>query len=466
MLPANRWLLPVAIAVVVVMLTGVGAAYWLNNARKQPALAALRSSQDLVRPLLADLRRANTMNDVRDVGGRAPQALTGLESQLRVVTGSSDELDARIATVLKDDHALVEATQSLGALDATHLDRWAETRAALSTASTALARDASILARSDGDAGRTVVLPTGIASRVSGVVGDFAATTVGVSLRGLLERVGNAATSADLQRVAADAARTAAVVDTAGRSLDASSPQKPIVDAVGGALGVLQRLGAIDADNLTTWPGVRSDLGSALGKVPADQAAGDHAVANVNDLVARGTQRLRDWRVAYAAAVQSKKRDAMALSSYTGDVRSALKDYAAMRTDASDFVTRVENGSVTWTEAFTFLDSAKSDRQGIRDQLNYVHVPDGLSGAHQRLVDVVQHAIEAVQSGYDGMNAAYSCADFSSCYYADTSGWEAFHSASKAITQEFAAAESGWESAVASARAAVDARSLPAKPVI
>jgi hypothetical protein len=79
-------------------------------------------------------------------------------------------------------------------------------------------------------------------------------------------------------------------------------------------------------------------------------------------------------------------------------------------------------------------------------------------------VGVVDDAIAALQSAYDGAADSDNC--LSSCYYKDTPGWKRFSSESTRITNAYRAADQHWHAAVVGAESAASLRELPVKPTV
>ena len=119
--------------------------------------------------------------------------------------------------------------------------------------------------------------------------------------------------------------------------------------------------------------------------------------------------------------------------------------------------------SVTYDEAYLFLSDAGQQRRNLRDSLTSTAVPDLLRSDHDAVITVIDRAVRAVQSAYDGLQQSqdYYC---TACYYRDTPGWQQFQSESGVIGKRYAAAIAGWEQAAAGAEDTIGKRALPAQP--
>ncbi len=100
----------------------------------------------------------------------------------------------------------------------------------------------------------------------------------------------------------------------------------------------------------------------------------------------------------------------------------------------------------------------------MRDTLAGLAAPDGMRAQHDALIAVVNRAMSAVRSAYDGLSQADECYEY--CYYRDTPGFARFQSESAAITKAYAAAVKEWESTSTAVAGSIANRQLPAKPAV
>lgn len=459
----SRWLLPIAAGAVVILVAGIVAATLWQRAQDRPALAAWKSGEAAFAEVMDQLASAETIDAVNAAGRSAGGAQEVVGEQAAVLS-SEGELDGVVVGALTSRAALLSAVAPLADLDESTLSTWADISPGIDAAVAQVEASTDAMAEVDETLADGATRSTAAAEQVDLVVGRFAATAMELNLVELLDDLSSATVTADVQAVAAGAAELSAVADTTGQALVRGSDEAEQVAASAAVLAPLRELAGLDAEHLDAWQPVRGPLQQGLAGVTVARAAGARAIANLNSLVAGAEQSLADWQVAYDRAAGDQERAAKALRRYESGARAQLKVYSSLRGDASEFFDRVETSYVTWDEAFTFLDSARWQRESVRDTLLYMAVPDSMTSAHDGLIAVVDRAIVAVQSGYDGIDDAYNCR--TDCNYRETPAWQRFSSESAEITDMFSRAETRWNRALEQETSSQEAQVLPRKPVV
>ena len=280
----------------------------------------------------------------------------------------------------------------------------------------------------------------------------------------LLADVQDAQVTADLRTVADAADSASEPVTDVLAGLDPASDTAQALAGLDEVFTALAGLGGIDADTLNVWAEVRADLDTALDELPTQvdgvlplTNVGADAIAAADTLIADAEQTLANWEASVDAAERATQENAAAvleLDTYEDAVLGQLRTYNSLRNDTSDFVALVESPDsyVTWSQAYDAMSTGAMARREVRDALNAMAVPDGIQAEHTRLVSMVEDAAAAMDAGYSGLSEADACW-YDDCYYADTPGWQTFRQESARITGEFAAADTAWQTGMASLRA-------------
>jgi hypothetical protein len=170
---------------------------------------------------------------------------------------------------------------------------------------------------------------------------------------------------------------------------------------------------------------------------------------------------LQQWKVEAGRVTANRTADLAALDAYAARVRPQLDRYAGLRKSLSSFTVRLENESMTFTQAYGGLSDAADQRQEVRSAIAVATPPQAVAGAHTGLLAIVDRAVSAVHSASEGLRQ-YQYGYYSN--WAETPAWLTFQEQGRAITAGYADAVSAWEQQVNAERARLEALTAPAKP--
>jgi hypothetical protein len=464
----RRWMVATAAGTTVLLIVGILAVVMYQRQQETPILAALDDANAAFSPALAVAESSRDLADVKAAGKAMGASLPTLVAAQESLTGLDGELAGAALGVVSAQVDIAEDVAPMAELTDQDVSGWGAAYEDLVGDVDALTDSRNGLEAVDGD--RAAGIETGelmLANleRVMGnVVTESADSALGVLFRGLSD----AKTTADVRAIAEEAAQNRSTVQAALPGVKPDSADAAHLQAAVDVYAALASLGTLDAGHLDDWASVRAELVASLGALPAQsslQPTGSTAIDEVNDLVFRGEKRLADWQVDYDAAVDAKAADGAAFRGYRDSMNTQLQRYSSLRSDLAGWIDRVESGAyVTYDEAYTVLSQAQADRQVVRDAIGALTPPASVVAAHTDLLTVIDDAIAATQAGYDGVLDSDYCG--TSCYYADTPGWQRFSTESPRITTAFSDAVGAWESALAEAEASIENRTLPTKPIV
>jgi hypothetical protein len=465
----SRWAVVAAVAVAAPVF-GWGGMAGAGFLRDRPVHQALDAAAGTYRPIVTSLASVDDFSDLHSAAAQAQRSLPRLRGQYADVQGRSGDLAASAAEVVGSEVAVAEATAALSNLDEQSLERWGDLHAALVRAEREETRSRAGLRAVDASSVAGTPASAGAVNHVEQYVGEAVAGMASQATDELLGQAADVRHTADVRAVASDAAVTAETLDAARAGVDSSSAEGKRLAATTEVLDELAALSSLNGDNLEVWSRTQAPLESALSRLSAEDdtlvasAAGDKAVSALDRLVRQAEETLAEWEASYDAAVQQRADDLNTLDDYAAGMRAELETYDGLRADTSDFVDRIEDpGSfVTYNEAYNEFSQGSLDRMDVRDAMDALTVPGEVQSAHDRLLDVVDDAIAAMDSAYSGLFDAQWCT--SSCYYRNTPGWQTFSDESDRITSEFDSATGAWEAAVEAAESSIQDRALPVKP--
>lgn len=229
-----------------------------------------------------------------------------------------------------------------------------------------------------------------------------------------------------------------------------------------GLMNDVARLETVTPDTLAAWDDIEEDLEShAVALAAAETAvlpavqhpestaeAGQDAREAVGPVVKRADRKIMAWRRSVKQFRKDRTRNRSAATTYEQGVRSNLAQYAGTRSDLQRWINGVESYGATFAEAYSELAQQKEARQQVRSQLAALTPPVALAGSHNRVLAVIDQAIDALDSASEGLNQLqHSRASFYGPYdsYDETPSWREFRSASDRISAEFPAAQAAWE---------------------
>ncbi len=456
-------------ALALLLLTSVAGVAGYRHLRDQPARDAFEAAQQAFGPIARSFAEAKDLEQVSFAGERAADAVKRLEAERSAAASVSSDLGNGVTRVLAAQVAVAKAGAQLSDLSESDVTGWGDAHEALSMSTKQLASATSSLRADEADMASDVPSGKALLTNLESVVGSAVASVAEASLTSLLAELGSAKNTADVRSVAETAARDSESTKAAAEGMVPGTQDAEELEGFVSVYEALAGLGALDSESLDDWGSMRQSLSTALGGVTSGSSvstSGSAAVESVNRLVERGRILLSDWQAKYDAAVKDKAADSTALDEYSKQMEAQMRAYSALRADLSEWIARVDdpNAYVTYDDAYSVLSQAQWERQVIRDEMNGLAVPTEMEAAHSGLVGVVDDAISAMQSAYDGATDSDYC--MTSCYYAETPGWTRFSSESDRITEAYRTADDNWQAAVASAQSSVADRKLPRKPVV
>jgi hypothetical protein len=452
----------------------LGVVWGWSYLRDRPVRSSLDRADAAYAGMLASLASARDLGDVRSAAQQAARAAEVTAQAASDIQGHHGDLAEAALDVVRGQHDVAAAAARLTELTDDRLAVWGEAESALGDARSDLAVARTALAGVDKDAARSVQDPAKAIDNVRGVVGAAATRVVTRSVTQLVDRLGQVTRTAQVRKVAADAAEEGAVVRAALVGLSGDSATA--VQAAGAVFDQLALLRPLDADHLSAWDEVRVTLVAALGEVAGEvdgrqafRASANDAVDNLDGLVASGQAAMQQWHTDLARAKRKQARAQQTVATYREAVQEQLTTYQQLRSDLSDFFTQVDDAKVVpgvppaGLDARAVLGDAYRARQDVLGALKGIEVPPVLESAHAEVERVVKEAGDAVKAAYDALGKDYYC---DTCVYADSPSYLTFSSESERITGEFTTADTAWHEAVTAVRKSISDKALPKKPVI
>lgn len=268
----------------------------------------------------------------------------------------------------------------------------------------------------------------------------------------------------DLPRITSPAARTA--TETALKSTRAILTSFAALKGFDGGNDVQWVMVSTAAEDEADAREDATDRLVELGAYEAEEDVLEQLDSTIDQVDARLgaiAAQLSTWRTQVKQIEADKAQRLAALDAYAESVRPLLDRYSGLRRDAQDFVDRVDTVGATYDEAYSFFESAASQRQSIRTSLATLTPPAKMAASHSGLLAVIDTAIGAVNDAAAGVRQD----EFSYfTYYKDTPGWQTFESKSDQITGAYDSAVGVWNDAVDAERAEIEAIPLPPKPTV
>lgn len=424
------------------------------------------------------VRALASASDLSQVTAAAEGADASASRLQRVADGlnGDDRMRTAVRAQVDSERAVLLSVTQLSTLASDPLKTWGSAHADLTQAMTAEQGTRQALSSLDSDSVRDLASTAPVLGKVAAAVGPALVEDATDESTRLLKTLDSAATTADLRKLGDAAAPEQVAVSAAAKALPEGDGQQ-VLTGYSSALASLAGLSKITADSATGWTATRAELARTFGQVAASAGTSganvrvvlDGALTSADGVVAAATAGIADWKAKTDAAVKARVVDGEALGEYASSFRAATKSYEQLRLDLSAFLDRVEDSAndVSYSEGYDTLSQAIFDRRSVRDQLNAADVPASVEGAHAAVVMAIDRSISAVQAAYDGLEQSQDCFYAEDCtYYTETPGWQRFLSESDDIGRAYSSAISRWDSSVASAKVAIGARKLPAKPAL
>jgi hypothetical protein len=462
----NRLLLGLVAAALALALVGAG--WFVIASRSQPADAALTQARRPYAQVIAGVGSASNLPGLGSAAQVAARNL-GILQRASAAAAGAGQAGAPYANLLTAEVAVTQSATKLSELAPGDLTAWASLQPRLSASVKDYEAAVHDLSRVDQAAAQALPDAARALDNVGALVAGSAVSSATAQTSALLTQVAAATKTTDVRNAASSAARLTTSLEALTPTLSQGSGAATSVLALQHVVQSIEPLSSLSANRLHVWSTARGPIAEALGSLPLQSSAmrslaskGSSALDNVDTVVSRAARAMRSWKAQNASAIRAQQAEQAALSEYSGQMEAEIRTYTSLRTDAANFVNRVESGApVSYADAYTFLQQAESGRQAVRDAMNALPVPAGMEQAHAALVAILDQAISAIQSARDGIYQAETC---TYCYWRDTPGWQTFHSASSAITGEYEQAVAQWQSALVAANRALRTRRLPPEP--
>lgn len=478
--PVRRRRAPrLAMALVLTLVAAAATAYGVTGEREKTSIdAALIAAHADVRSTLRTAAEPGT-----SLAGAADafDALGGRLEDERARAAAARPSPLRdVATDLFEAHVgLAEALASVRTLRPDTLHQWAAVRSDVLTAAEAVEEAADVFVeepRFDDEVGDMLSATEDKLARslIDDVDPQAIKTISGLGTSAALQHVRDwgtavAATHGDLDK------RTRLFV---GGGADEPSAARTDLSNRVQLLEAFVPLSSLQPADLGTWPDVRTGIMERLEAVaPAAPGTphGDALVAAVHKtvgaldtLIGGWAASFEGWRAQFDAEQQRQIRDERALARHVTAVEGALRRYAALREETSDYfatVARTSSGSYSVYDRFDaarFFDEAATERSALAASLRGLRPAPPLVHGHGLLVNVIQYAADVMRNGSDALYDA-GCF-YSSCVLPSMSGWQYVSSQSSVITTRFSEAEATWRAAVTAVRGEITSRPMPAAP--
>jgi hypothetical protein len=293
---------------------------------------------------------------------------------------------------------------------------------------------------------------------------------------------------ADLKRAAKAAGRRAGDVrelaTRAERALAAkpilAEPVQRVLAAEAAALASVAQAASLTPEGIERWRSIAADIRRGAAEVTMEHGslripppatrprdAGQSllmATKAAGRYMRRAQGRLADWRRRHNKAKRKRRHELAVLDAYESTMTGYLETYDGLRSDMSDWITKVDSGGVTFDEGYEFLADASGERARVRRGIDALDAPAALAEHHNTLLAVVAASVDAVDAAYDG-TIDYEF-DWAGEYdsYRDAPGWRTFTEQSESVAGRYAAALAGWKAAFTKERKKTTDRALPKAP--
>jgi hypothetical protein len=294
----------------------------------------------------------------------------------------------------------------------------------------------------------------------------------------------------DMDGVRAAGARASAAVirlrreESSADAIEDAALRRETSEALGLEISLLEGLARLDDSSPPdpdAWAAIDSGvtqnilaLRPLIRKIGAESVAFRHpalsALANgqaqVEAVIRRGARRLSKWRRAVVRVRRQRSGELAVISSYSTSIQSYLDQYGSLRSQLDDWIALVDSDGVSFDEAYDFLAEASSSRSSIRQGIAALDAPAALASTHNDFLSVVDQAIAAVDSAYDGVIEYEFDFDYEYGNYKETPGWQTFKRQSEEIAGRYESASASLEDLVAAEKHKVERRALPPKPTV
>ena len=290
-------------------------------------------------------------------------------------------------------------------------------------------------------------------------------------LRYTVARLDAAKRTAEVRAAAQDAAATS---DTLGEMLpDLGDEEAARARSVQEALDSVGALVVLNADSLNQWRELRPTMAESLDAVmdESSQVVGvpgsTEAIASVDKIVTRGRAKLAAWKQRSAQARADQRADLAAFDSYVDEMEAQAKTYNSMRDETAAQIDAMRNDSSNtyyFEPTRELFSNAMQDRVAVRDVMNGPYVPAELRAQHDRLVGVLNDGIGGMSQLLGALDDNQAC--YGDCFLFDQPLWADFQASSDSVSEHYRAAYNAWVASLDGARAGIEDRPMPQKPVV
>lgn len=331
--------------------------------------------------------------------------------------------------------------------------------------------------RKDGrrDSRRTIWLTSGIILALVGGIGGFlffrnaqeanarssAVAAAAASVSETMTALSGAQSTTEMRAVAAQAKEQQSIVEV-------NSEVDPSIAAAATALGAIATLETIDGDTLGQWQESRSQIDAAVRSVQIDGTPMDPSsvLSAVDTNVGNAQQALNEWQLKVSVIQETQAERVAELNAYQPSAQAALKSYENLRNSTAKWLADAQRASsISVGSTTTYLQSARDDREDIRDTLVALDPPAELQDVHNEIISSLELGIDGIENLLDGMSALSGCSG-TRCTLSRNSGYNAFLSASSTNTARFDRAYEEWQATATGLRAEIEGMQVPTKPVV
>lgn len=452
----------------VLAVLGVAGFFGYQHLRDADVRTALTVSTREYNAVVERMTDADDVATVSDVAKRAATAVGYVEEERARVRGRDDALGRAVTAQLAAEQEVLSSLAALVPLSDDALQTWSEAHAGLREAVDDEQDSRAALQNQDEAAATRLADGDEMLEALTATVGTALADEAAGGAVEVLDRLAAASKTAQLREIGDDAVTQQDAVASVAEALDTGSGRE-VLAAYADVLDRLGRLSALTPGDTGSWPEVRSEVADAAGRLAS--AAGPQggpvraslaeALRATDSLVLSVEQGFARWQLEYDAAVTQIAEDRADLDGYAQAFQAEVDGYEALRESLGDFTDLVDSGDVSYGEAYSFLSQAASDRESVRFGLEDLPVPASVQPQHDVFVGLVSRGIDGVRAAFDGLSESESCED---CDYGSTQGWQSFQQESKAISEQYGKALTGWQQAVAAARTSLEGQALPPEP--
>lgn len=450
------------VAFVLLVALGVGSVFAFGWWRDRPVSQALDAADEAVASVLDPLSRAEGLDDVGAAGAAAPKAVAAVEKAIEGIEDEEGDLAARSRNVMTDQVTLLTALAPLESLSADSLTVWGTALPEVQQAQSSVLASQRALEKIDSGFAEKVADPRTATTHAIEVVAGAADASLTASFQELLADLESVDQTSGAAALGERAELAEAAAGAAATGLQGGAEER--LSSLQAAFGAISSLSAMDPESLHLWGNAKTVLSDATTDLDIDGAA---ALDSMSAWVSKAQRKMDAWETEYERAENLRSSATADLDSYSAAVSKLMRQYNRERDATDDALQEAEldDYSAGYDVEYAMEEGVLA-RQKLLNRLESAWPPEGMGGAHDALVDVLDDAVEAMTVGEQAVE------DWNGCYFdcpdsfRDTGGWQDFSSASAQISSQFDAARKGWDAALAAALRSANAVPLPPMPKV